>query len=126
MNQPVSPSPALPGSARGLIAAGAVLAAFAVALSAYAAHVADAHSQSRLQTAAMYAFGHGIALAALAPLARRALTRFALLAVLVGVLVFSGGLAAAYFFDSSTRLLPFGGSLMILAWLVYAADALRR
>jgi uncharacterized membrane protein YgdD (TMEM256/DUF423 family) len=115
-----------PLSARALVAAGALLAALAVALSAYAAHVADAHSQSRLQTAAVFAFGHGIALAALAPLARRALTRLALFAVLIGVAVFSGGLAAAYFLNTSTGLLPFGGSLLILAWLVYAADALRR
>ncbi|ALN90582.1 DUF423 domain-containing protein [Lysobacter gummosus] len=115
-----------PLSARALVAAGALLAALAVALSAYAAHVADAHSQSRLQTAAVFAFGHGIALAALAPSARRALTRLALFAVLIGVAVFSGGLAAAYFLNTSTGLLPFGGSLLILAWLVYAADALRR
>ncbi|MEH6420269.1 DUF423 domain-containing protein [Pseudomonas sp. CGJS7] len=113
-------------SLRALIAAGAVLAAFAVALSAYAAHLADAHSQSRLQTAAVFAFGHGVALAALAPLARRALTRIALFALLIGVAVFSGGLAAAHFFATSTGLLPYGGSLLILAWLVYAVDALRR
>ena len=111
---------------RALVAAGALLAAFAVALSAYAAHLADAHSQSRLQTAAMYAFGHGIALAALAPLARRLLTRIALWALLIGVAVFSGGLVSAYFFSTSTALLPYGGSLLILAWLVYAGDALRR
>lgn len=117
---------ATPLSMRALVAAGALLAALAVALSAYAAHLADAHSQSRLQTAAMYAFGHGIALAALAPLARRLLTRIALLALLVGVAVFSGGLALAYFFNTSTGLLPYGGSLLILAWLVYAIDALRR
>lgn len=111
---------------RALAAAGALLAALAVALSAYAAHLADAHSQSRLQTAAIFAFGHGIALAALAPSARRLLTRIALFALLIGVAVFSGGLAAAYFFAASTGWVPFGGSLMILAWLVYAVDALRR
>ncbi|MGJ7903855.1 DUF423 domain-containing protein [Lysobacter sp. 1R34A] len=119
------PSPTLPG-ARALSAAGAVLAALAVALSAYAAHVADPAAQSRLQMAAVFAFGHGVALAALAPITRRRLARVALSALLVGVLVFSGGLAAAYFFGASTRLLPYGGSLMILAWLAYAADALRR
>lgn len=122
----LSSSASAPGGARALAAAGAVLAALAVALSAYAAHVADPAAQSRLQTAAVFAFGHGVALVALAPIARRTLARVALLALLVGVLVFSGGLAAAYFFGASTRLLPYGGSLMILAWLVYAADALRR
>ena len=43
---------------------GGVLAAAAIALSAYAAHgVADAHLQGNLQNAALYAFGHGLALA---------------------------------------------------------------
>ena len=47
-----------------LAAAGAVLAALAVGLSAYAAHgVADAHARGNLQLASLYAFGHGIALA---------------------------------------------------------------
>ncbi|QWP76191.1 DUF423 domain-containing protein [Lysobacter sp. K5869] len=116
-----------PLSARLLAASGAVLAALAVALSAYAAHAAaDPHAQTRLQTAAVFAFGHGIALAALAPPARRASTRGVLGALLLGVIVFAGGLAAAHFFDASTRLVPFGGSLMILAWLGYAADAVRR
>jgi uncharacterized membrane protein YgdD (TMEM256/DUF423 family) len=118
---------AAPLSARLLAASGGVLAAFAVALSAYAAHAgADPHAQARLQTAAVFAFGHGIALAALAPPARRALTRGLLGALLLGVIVFAGGLAAAHFFGASTRLVPYGGSLMILAWLGYAVDAMRR
>ena len=117
---------ALPLRARALAAAGAVLAALAVALSAYAAHVADPAAQSRLQMAAVFAFGHGVALAALAPRARRRLGQCALAGLLLGVLMFAGGLAMAYFAGTSTRLLPYGGSLMILAWLVYAADAVRR
>lgn len=112
--------------ARLLAASGGLLAALAVALSAYAAHVADDVSQSRLQTAAVFAFGHGVALAALAPPNVRRLGLVALSLVLIGVLVFSGGLASAYFLGTSTRFLPYGGSLMILAWLLYAADALRR
>ncbi|MEE7566676.1 DUF423 domain-containing protein, partial [Xanthomonas sp. Kuri4-3] len=45
---------------------GALLAATAIGLSAYASHgVADAVLQSRLQTAALYAFGHGAVLAVL-------------------------------------------------------------
>lgn len=120
---PPSPNPP---AARALAAAGAILAAAAVALSAYAAHVADALAQSRLQTAAVFAFGHGVALAALAPLAARRLARLALAGLLLGVLLFSGGLASAYVFATSTRLLPYGGSLMILSWLLYAAAAARR
>lgn len=117
---------ALPLLARALAAAGAVLAALAVALSAYAAHVADPAAQSRLQMAAVFAFGHGVALAALAPRARRRLGQCGLAGLLLGVLMFAGGLAMAYFAGTSTRLLPYGGSLMILAWLAYAADAVRR
>ncbi|QQP96276.1 DUF423 domain-containing protein [Lysobacter enzymogenes] len=118
---------AAPLSARLLACAGGVLAALAVALSAYAAHAgADPQAQVRLHTAAVFAFGHGIALAALAPPARRALTRWLLGALLLGVAVFAGGLAAAHFFGASTRLVPYGGSLMIFAWLGYAADAVRR
>lgn len=118
---------AAPLSARLLAASGGVLAALAVALSAYAAHVgADPQAQVRLHTAAVFAFGHGIALAALAPPARRALIRWLLGALLLGVAVFAGGLAAAHFFGASTRLVPYGGSLMILAWLGYAVDATRR
>lgn len=118
---------AAPLSARLLACAGGVLAALAVALSAYAAHAgADPQAQVRLHTAAVFAFGHGIALAALAPPARRALTRWLLGALLLGVVVFAGGLAAAHFLGASTKLVPYGGSLMILAWLGYAVDAVRR
>ncbi|QQP99817.1 hypothetical protein [Lysobacter enzymogenes] len=124
---PPESRPTAPLSARLLAAAGAILAAFAVALSAYAAHAAaDPHAQARLHSAAVFAFGHGIALAALAPQARRAFTRGVLGALLLGVLGFAGSLAAAHFFGASTRLAPYGGSLMILAWLAYAADAVRR
>lgn len=91
-----SPTSSLP-TTRALAVAGALLAALAVALSAYAAHVADPAAQSRLQMAALFAFGHGIALAALAPAAARRLARIALAALLVGVLLFAGGLASAYF-----------------------------
>lgn len=113
-----------PGS-RLLAAAGALLAAAAIALSAYAAHGADGDIKSHLQTAAVFAFGHGIALAALAPQATR-LARLSLASMLLGVLMFSGSIVAAHFLDTPTMLAPYGGSLMILAWLVFAAAALRR
>lgn len=111
---------------RLLTASGAVLAALSVALSAYAAHAVDAGEQHRLYTAALFAFGHGIALAALAPQLRRKLTLAALSTLLLGTLLFSVSLAAAVAMGTSTALAPFGGTLMILAWLLYAADALRR
>jgi uncharacterized membrane protein YgdD (TMEM256/DUF423 family) len=111
---------------RALTAAGAVLAACSVGLAAYAAHAADGEVRAHLQMAAVFAFGHGIALATLAPHALRTLARIALVAMLLGVLCFSGSLAAAHFLGTPTSLAPFGGSLMILAWLVFAIDALRR
>ncbi|RNF81741.1 DUF423 domain-containing protein [Montanilutibacter psychrotolerans] len=123
------PTPSTPlssPSVRALAASGAVLAALSVALSAYAAHGAGGEVRAHLQTAALFAFGHGIALAALAPHALRGLARLALAGLLAGVLMFSGSLVATHVFGVSLGLAPFGGSLMILAWLVYAADAARR
>lgn len=111
---------------RGLIACGAVCAAVGIALSAYAAHNGDDGARASLQTAALFAFGHGIALAALTPRATRLLARISLAMLLLGVVLFSGSLVAAHFHGLPTTLAPFGGGLMILAWLVFAADALRR
>ena len=111
---------------RALTAVGAVLAAIAIALAAYAAHGAIGEVRVHLQMAALFAFGHGIALAAIAPHATRPVARIALVAMLLGVLMFSGSLVAAHFLGTPTVLAPYGGSLMIVAWLVFAVDALRR
>ncbi len=100
-------------------AAGALLAAAAVALSAYAAHASDGQAQARLQQAALMAFGHGIALAALG-LQTGARARWALLAMLGGALLFCGSLVLAHGLGSSTRLAPVGGALMIGSWLALA------
>ncbi len=107
-----------------LAANGALCAAAAVALSAYAAHAGLL--QERLQTAALFAFGHGLALAALAPTATRALTRLALAMLYVGVLLFSGSLVLNALAQWPTTLAPLGGSLLIAGWLLYAVDAMRR
>lgn len=115
-----------PWPARALTALGALMAAVSIALAAYAAHGLEPQSASRLQLAAVFAFGHGVALAALARTATRRLTLLALLGIAVGACLFAGSLLAAHFFDAPTRLAPFGGSLMILAWLAYAVDAMRR
>jgi uncharacterized membrane protein YgdD (TMEM256/DUF423 family) len=111
---------------RALAAAGAILAAAAVALSAYAAHAADPAAPARLQSAALFAFGHGIALAALAPQASRRAGQVALAGLLLGTLLFSGSLAAAHAWGASTAPAPFGGGLMILAWLAWAGVRMRR
>ncbi len=115
-----------PRSLRILAASGGVLAAMGVGLSAYAAHGAEGVARASLQSAALFALAHGIALAALSPHAPRRLGRLALAALLLGVLLFSGSLAAAHFFGAPTRLAPMGGSMIMLGWLLYAADALRR
>jgi len=109
-----------------LAANGALCAAAAVALSAYAAHAAQGPAQARLQTAALFAFGHGLALAVLAPLATRGSTRLALAMLYAGMLLFAGSLVLNVLAQWPTTLAPFGGILLIAGWLLYAVDALRR
>lgn len=116
----------LPLPLRVLAASGALLAAAAVGLSAYASHGAGADARTRLFLAAMFAFGHGVALTALAPQAAGRLAAAAFALMLLGVLGFSGSLAAAHFFGTPTRLAPVGGSLLMFAWLLVAADRMRR
>lgn len=106
---------------------GGLLAGVAVGLSAYAAHgLSDALMQSRLQNAALFAFGHGVALAALGPSTTRRLGKAGLYLLLLGTLLFSGSLAAAVFAGTPTQLAPIGGSALMLGWLVWAIDAVRR
>lgn len=105
-----------------LVGAGALLAAAGVALSAYAAH---ADGAARLQSAALMALVHGVALAALGRRAHGALGRVALVALLLGTLVFAGALLGGHLAGWSTRPAPAGGLLMIGGWLLYAIDALR-
>jgi len=109
-----------------LAASGALYAAAGVAMSAYAVHVAVAQDASRLQTAALFAFGHGVALAALAPMARARLGRLSMVAIWIGVILFSGSLTAGVLLHWPVALAPYGGMLLIAGWLVYAADLLRR
>ncbi|HMB43487.1 MAG TPA: DUF423 domain-containing protein [Luteimonas sp.] len=109
-----------------LAASGAVLAAAAVALAAYANHGVHGVDQSRLQTAAIFAFGNGLALAALAPSTMRNLGQLALLALLLGLLLFSGSLTGSVLARWPTTLAPMGGLLMIAGWLALALDFIRR
>lgn len=106
---------------------GALLAATAIGLAAYAAHgVADPQVQSRLQSAALYAFGHGVALAVLGALAERTLAKLALCVLLVGTLLFSGSLVGGALWHWSTRLAPAGGIAMMAGWVLFAVNAMRR
>lgn len=111
---------------RCLAVAGAVLAAASVALAAYAAHAADPAARASLQSAVSFAFGHGIALAALSPWCQRPAAALALALLLLGTLLFSGSLAAAHFLGSPTTLAPAGGMLMMAAWLGWALTILVR
>lgn len=120
-----APVPVVAG--RWLAALGAVLAALAVGLAAYASHGAEGEAQSRLQSAALFLFGHGMALAALAPLAAGRLWRvLALMALAIGTLFFSGSLVLQVFLQWPTALAPFGGTLMMAGWLAWAVAAVRK
>lgn len=111
----------------GLAAAGAVLAALAIALSAYAAHgVADAHARGAVQTAGLYAFAHGAVLLVLGGAPARRLRRLAMAGLLLGTLLFAGSVAGGALLGWPTRLAPFGGSLLMASWLLLAVDAVRR
>lgn len=110
--------------ARWLRAVGATLASASVALSAYAAHGAEGDARAGLQTAAVFAFGHGIALTALARGAMSRLTLAALAVLAAGTLLFSGALVSRYLFEGPSAAAPVGGSLLILGWLLYAAATL--
>ena len=121
-----STADAVAAGARALGAAGAVMAAAAIGLSAYAAHGGADGARAGLQTAGWFALAHGVALAALAPRAAPGVARSALVAMLLGAVLFCGSLAAAHFLGTPTVLAPFGGGLMMLAWLAYAFDAARR
>ena len=106
---------------------GALLAAVAVALAAYAAHgVDDPLAQSRLHTAALQAFGHGAVLAVLGPASLNLLGRTALYVLLLGVLLFSGSVAGGALGWWPTRLAPVGGTALMAGWVLLAFSALRR
>lgn len=114
------------GGWRALAAAGGVMAALSVALAAYASHAGAPGAREALQSAALFLFGHGIALAALASRTPRRLGRVALAALLLGTLLFSGSITAARLLGWPSVAAPFGGVLMIGAWLAWAVDVGRR
>ncbi len=106
---------------------GGLLAAVAVGLSAYASHgVADPLAQSHLNTAALYAFGHGVALAALGVATLNPLGRIALYVLLVGTLLFAGSLVGNVLMKWPTTLAPFGGMTLMGGWVLLAFSSLKR
>lgn len=111
---------------RWTIVVGALLAGSAVALSAYASHGVDGSARANLLTAAAFAFGHGLALVALAGVARGRLAMIASLVLLAGTLLFCGALAGRSLLGLSSAPAPLGGGLLMLGWLLHAVAALRR
>lgn len=110
---------------RLLGAFGGVACAAAVGLGAYASHAAAGQAQSWLQMASLYLFLHGLALLLIAPGARTRLERAGLGLMSLGLLLFCGSLIGAALLGWPTRLAPFGGSSLILAWLLLAISRLR-
>lgn len=114
------------GLRRALAAFGALACGVSVGLGAYASHGLDGDAARRVGLAALFAFGHGLALLLLAPAAGSRLRTAGLSGLALGVLLFSGSLLAAVFLAAPTALAPTGGVLLMLGWLGIAADALRR
>ncbi len=111
-----------------LAAAGSLLAGLAVALAAYAAHASglDAETRAGLSNACLIALAHGVALAALGPLAVRRMALLGLAAIGLGTLLFTGSVAAAALGWGPSTLAPAGGVLMIVGWLAHALGQWRR
>jgi uncharacterized membrane protein YgdD (TMEM256/DUF423 family) len=110
--------------ARAFAVFGALACGLSVALGAYASHVAQAPDAKRLALAALFAFGHGLASIILSPRTSRTAI-LSMLCFLFGVILFSGSLASAALFATSTALAPFGGSLLMLGWGILAVEFIR-
>lgn len=110
---------------RRLPAFAAAICAMSVALGAYASHVASAQDQKRLAIAAIFAFANGLALIVVSPRESRLATASKWF-VLSGIVLFCGSLAGAGLFSTPTTAAPLGGSLLILGWLLVAADYWRK
>ena len=115
----------LPQLQRAIDTAAALFGAAAVALGAYAAHAADELARGRLQTAVDYLFVHVLALLVLRSLTTPLGTLVRML-MLLGCGLFSGTLIGAAVLGGPTAAAPFGGSLLILAWLLAAVVLWRR
>lgn len=114
------------GLRRALAASGALACGVSVGLGAYASHGLDGDDARRVGLAALFAFGHGLALLLLAPGAGTRLRTAGLSGIALGTVLFSGSLLAAVFLAAPTALAPTGGLLLMLGWLLLATDALRR
>ena len=117
IRDPAAPHPVLAGF-------GALLAACGVALAAYASHGVDGAAREPLLIAALFAFGHGVALAALARAVAGRLGAISLWLLLAGTLGFSGALVSKHLLGIDLgRVAPIGGSTLIIGWLLQAVSA---
>lgn len=117
--------PARPLAPRLFAAGGALACGLAVALGAYASHGLDGDAARRAGLAALFAFGHGLALQWLCRSEPARLRLLACAALALGLALFAGSLAGAAFFGWPTGLAPAGGALLMLGWLLVAFDHLR-
>lgn len=116
---------------RGLIAAGALLAAVAVAFGAFGAHALkgrlDAEALGWWQTAVTYLLPHAVAVVAIGLSGRSPLLLSGWLlaggAALFAATLFAMALGAPRWFGAIT---PLGGTAMIAGWLLLAWQALRQ
>ena len=110
------------GTDRILVFAGGACGAAGVALSAMAAHRGGAF----IGTAASFLLMHAPVFLAVGLSAGSRVLRLGSLALLIGLVIFSGDLLAREFL--ATRLFPLaaptGGTLLIIGWLTMAASAL--
>lgn len=109
-----------------LAGCGALACGLSVALGAYASHGLEGEAAGRAGLAALFLFGHGLALQLLMRDAAGRLRALAGGTMLSGLLLFAGSLCAAVFLGWPTRLAPAGGLLLIAAWLMIALDTFRR
>jgi uncharacterized membrane protein YgdD (TMEM256/DUF423 family) len=111
---------------RHFAAFGALACGAAIALSALALHarVGD-HEREQLAIAAAMAFGHGLALVAIAVRASR-LATLARIGFVAGIVLFCGSLIGAALQGWPTTLAPAGGIALMLGWAILAIDLLRR
>lgn len=113
------------GLRRALAGFGALACGVSVGLGAYASHGLEGDAARSAGLAALFAFGHGLALLLLAPAATTRPRMAGLSSLALGLLLFSGSLLAAVFLSAPTVLAPTGGLLLMLGWLVIAADSVR-
>ncbi|GAB4135898.1 DUF423 domain-containing protein [Thermopirellula anaerolimosa] len=121
--------------ARILLFCGAILGAFGVALAAMGDHLVrggvDAASYRGFETAVRYQMFHALALLILGVWSWRQPSRLiaaAAVLFLFGTAGFSGGLYARIVFPhvDVVWIVPIGGTLLIVGWLVAAAAAFAR